>query len=140
MSSNKVELLGPGDRVNYEQVIEDLKNEGQLDKDATIIEIIQMERPGDQKYIGAWIHLVGDIIPHSSGPDAAWRKYVYVSPDWEEEFLFDGLGPLYHFLATREPKVFRRNVYINAGDGKYQQWGVSTFDLSAWMPHHDTQQ
>lgn len=134
MSKETVTVLGIEDSQNYEQTIADMVKAGNIIS-GTVDEIVQMMLPGDHTYIGAWIVVDGPFVAKSSGKEPAWRKYVYVTPSWEER-VFDDIGKLYDFIAHT---TFRKHRFTRQINHTFALADVSTFDAERWVQRHGTE-
>lgn len=127
-----ITLLAAEDLTEYSGVVADLAARKALDGAGVILSITQLSSMRDEEYIAAWIVYGGPMVDHSSGKDHAWRKYIYIDSNWENEFVFDNVGMLYDFLAKTHP-LTRISTYRREGNTFRDSSTFPTiFDLSSW--------
>lgn len=136
MTKQAITLLGAEDQANYESVITDLIKLQQLNAGNTTHEIVQLMTPGVIAYVGAYIIVDGPIISRSSGPEPAWRKYIYVDTDWNER-VFGNIGALYDYVATQfHDGVLRKHRYTRTKTDAFELIDVATFNVAGWANRH----
>ncbi len=124
-----IEVLSAEDVASFTGLVRDLKAERTIPENSTWTYLVKIT-PLNGTYIGAWLHVDGPLVAHSSGSAPAFRKYIYTDADWKEERVFNTIGDLYIFLRTLCP-LFRRVPYRLA-DGAYIADPISIVDLSGW--------
>jgi len=127
-----ITILDPTDVTNYTQFVKELVDEGRIAALGRVVIITQLHDTATQEYIGAFLVVAGSMTAASSGPDYAWRKYVYVSKDWEDCFVFDNVTGLYNYMAHRHPQTLQKEYRLEGMFYRDYSLTYTKLDLSNW--------